>query len=105
MGDLGNWLAHRCGCFLGVRCPQGASLAPDAPPGLILPHPLTCCSSCAPCAQRGTLDALDELDQMASMPKLKLAANWVVKLGDLKTSAASSMAKFPLHTVGGGGGG
>lgn len=50
--------------------------------------------------QRGTLDALDELDQMASMPKLKLMANWVVKLGDLKTSAASSMAKFPLHTVG-----
>ncbi|KAI7846408.1 hypothetical protein COHA_000118 [Chlorella ohadii] len=54
---------------------------------------------------RGTLDALDELDQMASMHKLRLAANWVVKLGDLKTSAASSMAKFPLHTADFGAGG
>lgn len=38
---------------------------------------------------------------MAAMHKLRLAANWVVKLGDFKAAAASSIAKFPFHTVGG----
>lgn len=70
-------------------------------PALKAPCAALLCVLCPRPMQRGTLDALDELDQMASMDKLRLAANWVVKLGDLKTSAASSMAKFPLHTVGG----